>query len=59
MAAATTAITAEWICSRCGVTNRKLAAPGATEVSDRCVHCGLKHTVRNVDSPVRWQATAA
>ncbi len=59
MAAGRAAITAEWICTRCGVTNRKLAPADATSVSDRCVHCGLKHTVRNIDSPVRWQATAA
>jgi DNA-directed RNA polymerase subunit RPC12/RpoP len=53
------AITAEWNCTRCGVTNRKLDAAGRREVVDRCVHCGLKHRVRQDDRPVRWNAEAA
>ncbi len=52
-------ITAEWNCTRCGVTNRKLVPPGARDVLDRCLHCGLKHRVRPGDSPVRWIAEAA
>ncbi len=51
--------TAEWLCTRCAVTNRKLVEPGTREVRDRCVHCGLKHVVRPDDRPVRWRAEAA
>lgn len=51
--------TAEWLCTRCGVTNRKLAEPGASEVTDKCLHCGLKHVVRRDERPVRWRAEAA
>ena len=53
------ATTAEWNCTRCGVTNRKLVAVGDREVTDRCVHCGLKHHVRRDERPVRWRAEAA
>lgn len=53
------AATAEWQCTRCGVTNRKLVATDAAEATDRCVHCGLAHTLRSDASPVRWRATAA
>lgn len=52
-------VTAEWQCSRCGVTNRKLVPVNAREVHDRCVHCGRKHIVRPGETPVRWQAEAA
>lgn len=51
--------TAEWLCTRCGVTNRKLVEPGSTEILDQCLHCGLKHRIRPADSPVRWRAEAA
>lgn len=51
--------TAEWQCTRCGVTNRKLVAPGLREVRDSCLHCGRKHVVRPGDTPVRWQAEAS
>lgn len=53
------AVTAEWQCTRCGVTNRKLVEPSARQVNDRCLHCGLKHSVRPGDTPVRWTAEAA
>lgn len=53
------AVTAEWLCTRCGVTNRKLVEPGTTEARDRCVHCHLKHVVRPDTRPVRWRAEAA
>jgi len=53
------AITAEWICTRCGVTNRKLVAVGQREIMDRCVHCRLKHRVTEDERPVRWRAAAA
>ena len=26
---------------------------------DRCMHCGLKHTVVPGETPTRWQARAA
>jgi DNA-directed RNA polymerase subunit RPC12/RpoP len=53
------AVTAEWQCSQCGVTNRKLVEPEAREVRDRCVHCGRRHIVRPGDTLVRWHAEAA
>ena len=53
------AVTAEWQCSRCGVTNRKLVPPGTRETDDKCVHCGSRHIVRPGLTPVRWQAEAA
>ncbi len=50
--------TAEWICTRCGTTNRKLAASAQAELTDRCLHCGLKHCLRPDERPVRWRAEA-
>ncbi|MEO8478473.1 MAG: hypothetical protein ABI542_02490 [Gemmatimonadota bacterium] len=52
------ATTAEWLCTRCSVTNRKLVPPATTEVQDRCLHCGLRHRVTPGDRPVRWNAVA-
>ena len=52
----TPATTAEWICSRCGATNRKLVALRTTEISDRCVTCHAKHMVEPGVRPVRWKA---
>lgn len=51
--------TAEWLCTRCGVTNRRLVEPAATTAKDRCVSCRQRHLIRIDDSPVRWQAEAA
>ncbi len=51
-------LTAEWICTECGVTNRKLVAPGAKQVDDKCVTCHAKHVVTKGERPVRWEATA-
>jgi hypothetical protein len=51
-----TAITAEWICTRCGATNRKLVITGTTQVADRCVTCHTAHLVEPNDRPVRWTA---
>lgn len=48
--------TAEWLCTRCGTTNRKLVSADTTETRDRCAHCGARHTVRLNDRPVRWDA---
>lgn len=53
------AATAEWNCTRCQVTNRKLVAPTAQTVDDRCVHCGRKHHVTRGERPTRWTAVAA
>jgi DNA-directed RNA polymerase subunit RPC12/RpoP len=50
------AMTAEWICTRCGATNRKLVAVHTTETDDRCVTCHAKHVVEPDARPVRWKA---
>jgi hypothetical protein len=52
-------VTAEWLCTRCGVSNRKLVPADSSEVKDRCLHCGRRHVVRPDDRPVRWRAEAA
>jgi hypothetical protein len=48
--------TAEWICTRCGATNRKLVSISTTRTSDRCVSCHAAHVVEPDDRPVRWNA---
>lgn len=53
------ATTAEWTCTRCGSTNRKLVAAGTTEVTDKCVTCHAKHDVTLGERPVRWDARLA
>ena len=50
------AVTAEWICTRCGTTNRKLVPGDVREAEDRCVHCGAEHEIRPGARPVRWEA---
>jgi len=50
--------TAEWNCSKCGVTNRKLVQASLTEIEDRCVTCHTRHIVKEDERPVRWQASA-
>ncbi|MDQ3224217.1 MAG: hypothetical protein M3Q75_12230 [Gemmatimonadota bacterium] len=50
------ATTAEWICTRCGVTNRKLVAVRTRQTLDRCVTCHAKHVVEPDARPVRWKA---
>lgn len=50
--------TAEWICTKCGVTNRKLVEGNTNEVRDRCVTCHTKHRVVEAERPVRWDAAA-
>ena len=52
----TAATTAEWICTRCGATNRKLVAVRTSETRDRCVTCHTKHLVMPDIRPVRWKA---
>ena len=48
--------TAEWICTRCGSTNRKLLVAGATTAQDACVTCHAKHEIAAQARPVRWSA---
>jgi len=47
----------EWICTRCGVTNRKLVPAEMDRVTDRCVTCHAPHVVTRDPRPVRWDAT--
>lgn len=56
MTTATRLVTAEWICTRCGSTNRKLVDPGATRAVDACMHCHLKHEIMADARPVRWKS---
>jgi DNA-directed RNA polymerase subunit RPC12/RpoP len=48
--------TAEWLCTRCGTSNRKLVPADTTRTMDRCAHCGAKHIVEPDVRPVRWLA---
>lgn len=51
------ALTIEWICTRCGSTNRKLVAAETTRTTDRCLRCGTVHVLTPGAQPnVRWQA---
>ena len=53
------ATTAEWICTRCGSTNRRLVPKDAERVVDTCVHCHSKHVLTRSPRPVRWTARLA
>ena len=48
--------TAEWICTRCGATNRILVKQGATKGTDQCVTCHAEHDLKEGARPVRWDA---
>lgn len=48
--------TAEWICARCGSTNRKLVADDAGKVTDKCVSCHTRHEIEREERPVRWRS---
>jgi hypothetical protein len=50
------AVTAEWNCTRCGSTNRKLVPVGAASASDRCNHCRAWHVIEPDERPMRWRA---
>jgi DNA-directed RNA polymerase subunit RPC12/RpoP len=50
--------TAEWKCTKCGATNRKLVPADQTTVQDRCVTCHTRHEVSAGTRPVFWEATA-
>jgi hypothetical protein len=52
-------VTAEWQCTRCGSTNRKLVKQNETEAADQCVSCHQKHIINPSPRPVRWAARAA
>jgi hypothetical protein len=52
----TMAATAEWICTRCGSTNRRLVPDGVTRAFDRCFSCGTRHEILAEERPVRWSA---
>jgi hypothetical protein len=49
-------ITAEWICARCGSTNRRLVPAGVTTAADSCVQCHTRHIIEAEARPVRWRA---
>ena len=53
-----TATTAEWICTQCGTTNRKLVPSRMSQTEDRCVTCRAEHVVELDSRPVRWRARA-
>jgi len=50
------ALTAEWNCTRCGTTNRKLVPARTTQTRDRCAHCRAWHVIEPDIRPVRWNA---
>lgn len=50
--------TAEWICTRCGSTNRRLVPAGVTRAEDECLQCHTAHQIEAGDRPVRWLARA-
>ena len=50
------ATTAEWICTRCGSTNRQLVPATSRAIVDRCVSCRARHDVEAGPRPVRWEA---
>jgi DNA-directed RNA polymerase subunit RPC12/RpoP len=51
-----TATTAEWLCTRCGSTNRLLVPTDTQQTEDRCVHCRARHILHPGSRPVRWEA---
>lgn len=50
------AVTAEWVCTRCGSTNRKLVPADTKEAEDRCQHCRAKHEIEPGPRRVFWNA---
>jgi hypothetical protein len=49
-------VTAEWICARCGSTNRRLVPAGTTRAEDSCLRCHTLHIIEADARPVRWRA---
>jgi acetyl-CoA carboxylase beta subunit len=54
----TTALTAEWLCTKCGASNRKLVMSEITDTVDRCYHCKAAHEIRAAERKVYWTAKA-
>ncbi|HTY05286.1 MAG TPA: zinc ribbon domain-containing protein [Gemmatimonadales bacterium] len=54
-----TMTTAEWICTRCGSTNRRLVEDGDERATDACVTCHTRHDIEADVRPVRWRARPA
>jgi len=52
-------LTAEWICTRCGSTNRALVPDGVRRGEDKCVSCHTRHDIEQEARPVRWRARAS
>lgn len=52
-------MTAEWLCTACGSSNRRLVADAETAVEDRCYTCKTPHVLEPSDRPVYWRARAA
>jgi DNA-directed RNA polymerase subunit RPC12/RpoP len=50
------ALTAEWNCTRCGTTNRKLVPLTDERTTDCCTHCGIRHIIEPDTRRVRWLA---
>jgi DNA-directed RNA polymerase subunit RPC12/RpoP len=50
------ALTAEWNCTRCGTTNRKLVPLDEQRTTDRCAHCRTWHVIEPDTRRVRWVA---
>jgi hypothetical protein len=48
--------TAEWVCTRCGSTNRRLVPADAIRAMDDCVTCHTSHTIEPDSRPVFWRA---
>ncbi len=48
--------TAEWLCTACGSTNRRLVADRETKAEDRCASCHTRHVIEEDARPVRWNA---
>jgi hypothetical protein len=48
--------TAEWICTRCGTTNRRLVGDAARRAADVCLTCHTRHEIEADARPVRWRA---
>jgi hypothetical protein len=51
-------VTAEWICTRCGSTNRRLVPAGVTRAEDACLRCHTVHEIEQDERPVRWLSQA-
>ncbi len=50
--------TAEWLCTKCGSTNRKLVPMNTAVADDRCVTCRARHAIWPGVRPVRWNSEA-